>query len=93
VGGGLILRWDGTSWTRQTGAGDRLNAVSCPTTAACVAAGSAIDRWSATKGWSSVAAANGTLHGVSCVTTTTCVAVGTDASGRFPLVESTVPAA
>ena len=79
----LLERWDGTSWTiqpapLQSGA---VSSISCTSTTACTAVGSAPIRWDGST-WSVQTAASPAgsrglgLTGVSCVSATDCTATG-----------------
>jgi hypothetical protein len=88
-GGAGVWTWSAGTWSGPvTFPGDALNAVSCATSAFCIAAGSttgaplhtaavAFDgsSWSAAPGFTAVATFGGLL-GVSCPTTAFCAAVG-----------------
>ena len=98
-------RWDGTSWTIQptanvNGAGaTELDAVSCPSTSACVAVGRYDHAFSGpqasqmplSEGWDGTSwrilstPGVGQLESVSCTSATACTAVGT--TGTDALVE------
>jgi hypothetical protein len=89
---GLAERWNGARWSVQPRPSGDLNAVSCPTTSRCVAAGEntaplarlkpVADGWSSARGWTRQAAvmppaaAHADLDGVSCVSPGGCTAVG-----------------
>ena len=96
-GGGLIERWNGSSWSRQTAANwstISLTGVSCPSVNDCFAVGSTegsatvVERWNGVS-WrvqrSSVAncalCTFTGLDGVSCSSASVCTAVGTNIYG------------
>jgi hypothetical protein len=78
-----VEQWNGVSWrwvpTTPPGIhllGDSLTAVSCPSTAFCMAAGSYFSRWNGSI-WSSLPdVPAGGLKAISCTSATFCVAVG-----------------
>ena len=100
----VVERWDGSSWTRQTSpspgpAGStptaELVAVSCASTAACIAVGDYVDNaqnvrvlierydgstW--TLSGADLPQTDRDLTGVSCVSATLCIAVGASTTGN-----------
>ena len=100
----LAVHWDGSRFTTQrtpnaaTPASVQLAAVSCASSAACVAVGSFTDaasvrrtlaegwngsRWSLQDTPNPPGTADSTLNGVSCPTTDTCIAVGFNGSQQL----------
>jgi len=80
----LAESWNGARWsvvtTPPTGPNGGLLAVSCVTSRACAAIGTAAEWWNGTR-WSVVPSAHvpgALLDGVSCTAATTCTAVGYD---------------
>jgi hypothetical protein len=79
----VIEHWNGVSWTEAPTTspgfnllGDFLTAVSCPSTAFCMAAGTYFSQWNGSI-WSSLPdIPAGGLKAVSCTSATFCVAVG-----------------
>jgi hypothetical protein len=78
---GFVERWTGVRWVLQRAAAGPLYGVSCPSTSACIAAGTALVRWNG-RAWSRMREAPlprgwaATFMGVSCPGVRACVAAG-----------------
>jgi hypothetical protein len=73
---GLILHWDGSTWTNSTNAGTpSLDAVSCVSTTFCMAVGATTaEKWDGTM-WTPIPTVTSAFR-VSCTSPSFCVAVG-----------------
>lgn len=90
VGGGLVERWHGGSWstTQRFREGVELSAVSCGSAVACVAVGfdvsgddAFVAHWNGTRWSRDRTRLHVPLSGVSCGAGDACMAVGTDEPG------------